>query len=103
MDNCPAHVVPPDLLALKRLLSGTNGNSSVVSPGSTMQGGTGRRLDRPWQWRTPGPPPSAARAARYRVTPKSGPTDVADDDQARLGDRADADAGARSRSRLHSP
>jgi hypothetical protein len=38
---------------------------------------------------------------RYKVTPKSCPTDVADDDQARLGDRADA--GVRRRSRLHSP
>jgi hypothetical protein len=62
---------------------------------------------------------------RYELTPKSCPTragrlkqqsagqseqlqakerhDIADDDQARLGDRADAEAGARSRSRPHSP
>ena len=49
------------------------------------------------------PLPSADRAARYRVTPKSSPTDVADDDQARRGDSADTDAGARSRLRPHSP
>jgi hypothetical protein len=98
MDNCPTHVAPPDLLALKRLLSGTNGNSSAVSPGTQCKA-VWAPVGSALPVADAGTPSHQQTEPLVQVTPKSGSTEVADSDQARLGDRAEADAGASSRSR----